>query len=1040
MSFSSVFIHRPVATTLLTAAVALAGGAAFRLLPVASLPQVDFPTISVGASLPGASPEIMASAVAAPLEKQLGHIAGVTEMTSSSFLGTTGITLQFDLSRNIDGAARDVQAAINAARTYLPANLPSNPTWRKVNPADAPILIIALTSDIYSKGQMYDIASSVMQQRLSQVDGVGQVFVGGSSLPAVRVDVNPVQLEHCGLNLTNVQNVLNKANANLAKGQLSDDKTTADIIDNDQLMKAEYYRPLVVGYHNGAAVQLQDVADVEDSVQDVRTAGFADGKPAVMLIVFKQPQANIIDTVDRVLKALPALKASSPPSMDITIMSDRTTTTRASVHDVEITLLISVALVILVVFVFLRDVRTTLIPSIAVPVSLIGTFGVMYLLGYSLDNLSLMALTISTGFVVDDAIVVIENITRHLENGMAPMQAALRGAGEIGFTVLSISVSLVTVFAPILLMGGVVGRLFREFAVTLSVAIMVSLVVSLSTTPMMCAVLLKRESEQKHGRIFKATGAAFDWIHRHYERSLRWVLRHQFLVLCILLVTLALNFYLFAIVPKGFFPQQDTGALSGIAQGTEDISFQSMSNKLFRFIQIVKTDRDVEHLVGFTGGGGGSPIDQGRMYITLKPLEQRTNHNSADVVVARLRAECARVPGATCIFRANQDLRIGGRMSSAQYQYTIQSDTLQDLVKWGPILLDNMKTLPGMKDVNTDQQNEGLESTLAYDRPTAMRLGLTAAGLDGALYGAFGQSLVSTMYTPLNQYFVVMEVAPRWWQSPAGLNSIYLQATNGGEVPLSAVTSLRTQTAPIQVNHQGQFPAVTVSFNLDPGVSLGEAVNNITAMEQKLGMPAAIHGSFAGTLQAFQSSLAGEPFLIVTALLAVYIVLGILYESYIHPITILSTLPSAGVGAVLFLMLFNIDLSIIALIGVILLIGIVKKNGILMVDFAIEAERKEGKSPEEAIFQASILRFRPILMTTLAAACGALPLVISRSTGSELRRPLGVAIVGGLLFSQVLTLYTTPVVYLYFDRMSIWYRRVRGKSKTVENAPQPAPA
>jgi multidrug efflux pump len=684
-------------------------------------------------------------------------------------------------------------------------------------------------------------------------------------------------------------------------------------------------------------------------------------------------------------------------------------------------------------------VRTTLIPSVAVPVSLIGTFGVMYLLGYSLDNLSLMALTISTGFVVDDAIVVIENITRHMENGLSPMQASLRGAGEIGFTVLSISVSLVTVFAPILLMGGIVGRLFREFAVTLSVAILVSLVVSLTTTPMMCAVLLKREDEQKHGRIFVAVGAAFDWIHHHYEQSLRWVLRHKFLVLCILLVTVALNFYLFAIVPKGFFPQQDTGALSGVAQGTEDISFQSMSEKLSRFIQIVKRDPDVEHLVGFTGGGGGgSPTDQGRMFVTLKPLEQRTNHNSADVVVARLRAACARVPGATCIFSANQDLRIGGRMSSAQYQYTIQSDTLQDLVKWGPILLENMKKLPGFKDVNTDQQDEGLETMLTYDRPTAMRLGLTAAHLDNSLYGAFGQSLVSTMYTPLNQYYVVMEVAPRWWQTPAGLSSIYLQATNGGEVPLSTVTRLKTQTAPIQVNHQGQFPAVTVSFNLDPGVSLGEAVNEITAMEQNLGMPASVHGSFAGTLQAFQSSLAGEPFLIVTALLAVYIVLGILYESYIHPITILSTLPSAGVGAVMFLMLFNTDLSIIALIGVILLIGIVKKNGILMVDFALQAERTEGKSPEEAILQASILRFRPILMTTMAAACGALPLVLSHSTGSELRRPLGVAIVGGLLFSQVLTLYTTPVVYLYFDRMSIWYRRVRGKSKSTDASPEPA--
>ncbi len=1041
MSFSSVFIHRPVATTLLTAAVALAGGVAFRLLPVASLPQVDFPTISVGAGLPGASPEIMASAVAAPLEKQLGHIAGVTEMTSSSFLGTTGITLQFDLNRNIDGAARDVQAAINAARSYLPANLPSNPTWRKVNPADAPILIIALTSDIYSKGEMYDIASSVMQQSLAQVDGVGQVFVGGSSLPAVRVEVNPVQLEHCGLNLTNVQSVLNQANANLAKGQLSDDKITADIIANDQLMKAEFYRPLVVGYHNGAAIQLQDVADVVDSVQDVRNAGYGDGKPAVMLIIFKQPQANVIDTVDRVRKALPALKAAAPPGIDMTITSDRTTTTRASVHDVEITLLISVALVILVVFLFLRDVRTTLIPSIAVPVSLIGTFGVMYLLGYSLDNLSLMALTISTGFVVDDAIVVIENITRHLENGLPPIQAALRGAGEIGFTVLSISVSLVTVFAPILLMGGVVGRLFREFAVTLSVAIMVSLVVSLTTTPMMCALLLKREDAHKHGRLFKASGAAFDWLHRHYEGSLRWVLRHHFLVLCVLLVTVALNFYLFAIVPKGFFPQQDTGALSGVAQGTQDISFQSMSDKLSRFIQIVKRDPDVEHLVGFTGGGGGgSPTDQGRMFITLKPLEQRTNHNSADVVVARLRAACARVPGATCIFSANQDLRIGGRMSSAQYQYTIQSDTLQDLVKWGPILMENIKKIPGMKDVNTDQQNEGLESSLVYDRQTAMRLGLSAARLDTALYGAFGQSLVSTMYTPLNQYYVVLEVAPKWWQSPAGLDSVYLQAAHGGEVPLSTVTSLKTKTAPIQVNHQGQFPAVTVSFNLDPGVSLGEAVNNITAMEQKLGMPSSVHGSFAGTLQAFQSSLAGEPFLIVTALLAVYIVLGILYESYIHPITILSTLPSAGVGAVMFLMLFNTDLSIIALIGVILLIGIVKKNGILMVDFALQAERTEGKSPEEAIFQASILRFRPILMTTMAAACGALPLVVSHSTGSELRRPLGVAIVGGLLLSQVLTLYTTPVVYLYFDRMSIWYRRVRGKPKNTDTAPQPAAA
>jgi multidrug efflux pump len=1038
MSFSATFIHRPVATTLLTAAVALAGGVAFRLLPVSPMPQVDFPTISVGATLPGASPEIMASAVAAPLEKQFGHIAGVTEMTSSSLLGTTGISLQFDLSRNIDGAARDVEAAINAARSYLPANLPSNPTWRKVNPADSPIMIVALTSDIYTRGQMYDIASSVMQQRLSQVNGVGQVIVGGSSLPAVRVEVNPVALEHCGLNLTNVQNVLKNANANIPKGQFSDDKNTFDILANDQLMKAEYYRPLVIGYTNGAAIQLQDVAEVVDSVQDVRAAGFADGKPAVLLVIFKQPQANIIDTVDRIQQALPSLEASAPKGIDFTITLNRTTTIRASVHDVEITLIISVLLVILVVFIFLRDARTTLIPSVAVPVSLIGTFGVMYLLGYSLDNLSLMALTISTGFVVDDAIVVIENITRYLEQGLSPMQAALRGAGEIGFTVLSISVSLVTVFAPILMMGGIVGRIFREFAVTISVAILVSLVVSLTTTPMMCATLLKRESEQKHGRIFRATGAVFDWILGHYASSLRWVLRHQFLVLCILLVTVASNFYLFKVVPKGFLPQQDTGMLMGIAQGTEDISFQSMSQKALRFINIIKSDPAVAHLVGFTGAGGGTTTDQARMFVTLKPLSERTN--TADEVITRLRRSCAVVPGATCIFSANQDVRIGARMGSAQYQYTIQSDTLQDLVKWGPILLDNMKQIPGLTDANSDQQNDGLESNLIYDRPTAMRLGLSAANLDNALYGAFGQSLVSTMYTSLNQYFVVMEVAPRWWQSPAGLNSIYLQATNGGEVPLSAVTKLQTKTAPIMVNHQGQFPAVTISFNLAPGVSLGEAVNDITAMEQKLGMPQTIHGSFAGTAQAYQSSLAGEPFLILTALLAVYIVLGILYESYIHPITILSTLPSAGVGAVVFLMLFNIDLSIIALIGVILLIGIVKKNGILMVDFAIEAERKEGKTPEEAIYQASILRFRPILMTTLAATCGALPLVLGGGTGAELRKPLGVAIVGGLLFSQVLTLYTTPVVYLYFDRMSIWWRRVHGKSKTRDAAPQPAPA
>jgi multidrug efflux pump len=1037
MSFSSPFIRRPVATTLLTTAVALSGIVAFRLLPVAPLPQVDFPTISVGAALPGASPEIMASAVATPLERQFGHIAGVTEMTSVSSLGTTGITLQFDLNRNIDGAARDVQAAINAARSYLPANLPSNPTWRKVNPADSPIMILGMTSDIYSKGEMYDKASSIIEQRLSQVDGVGQVVVGGSSLPAVRVEVNPVQLNNTGLALQNISSVLSAANANIAKGQISNDKTTADIEANDQLLKAEYYKPLIIGYHNGAAIRIQDVADVLDSVQDVRTAGFYDSKPAVMVIIFKQPQANIIGTVDRIRENLPALEASLPNGMKMGVMLDRTTTIRASVDDVEFTLLIAIALVVAVVFLFLRDVRMTIIPSVAVPVSLIGTFGVMYLCGYSIDNLSLMALTISTGFVVDDAIVVIENITRYLEKGMSPVQAALKGAGEIGFTVMSISISLVTVFTPILLMGGIVGRLFREFAVTLSVAILVSLVVSLTTTPMMCARLLKPEAEhKKRGRFYTVTGQGFDWILHHYDRSLRWVLRHQFLTLCVLLATIVSNIYLLYVIPKGFFPQQDTGTMMGMVQGMEEISFQAMTKKLSEFIKVVQSDPAVAHIVGFTGGGTSS--DQGRMFIALKPLKERGV--SADQIINRLRPKLARIAGASCFLQANQDLRIGARMGNAQFQYTIYSENLQDLNHWGPALLDQLKKIHGLTDANSDQQNNGLQSTLAYDRPTAMRLGLTAAGLDAALYGAFGQSLVSTMYTALNQYYVVLEVAPRWWQGPNGLNAIFLQSASGGSVPLSTVTRLKTETAPIQVNHQGQFPSVTMSFNLAPGVSVGDAVTSINGLEQKMGFPSSIHASFAGTMEAFLASLAAMPFLALTALAAVYIVLGILYESYIHPLTILSTLPSAGVGAALALMLFHIDLSLIAMIGIILLIGIVKKNGILIVDFAIDAERNQGMKPEDAVYHASILRFRPILMTTMAAALGALPLVVSKGTGSELRRPLGVAIVGGLMLSQVLTLYTTPVVYLYFDRMSIWWRRVRGKSAAPGTDAPPAPA
>ena len=1025
MNISAPFIHRPVATTLLTLAVALAGVVAFNLLPVAPMPQVDNPVISVGAALPGASPEIMASSVAAPLERQFGHIAGVNEMT-----------LQFDLNRNIDGAARDVQAAINAARSYLPANLPSNPTWRKVNPADSPIMIMSLTSDVYDRGQLYDAGSSIMQQALSQIDGVGQVFVGGSSLPAVRVEVNPVQLNSCGLGLQDVQKVLKGANANEPKGQISDGRMTADITANDQLLKAAWYKSLIVGYQNGAAIKLSDVADVQDSVENLRAGGFSDGKPSVVLVIFKQPQANVIDTVDRIRKMLPSLQASVPAAIKLAIMVDRTTMIRASVHDVERTLLISISLVILVVFVFLRSARATLIPGVVVPVSLIGTFGIMYLFHYTLDNLSLMALTISTGFVVDDAIVVIENITRYIEQGMTPMDAALRGAKEIGFTVMSISISLVAVFTPILLMGGYIGRLFHEFAVVLSVAILVSLVVSLTTTPLMCSRLLKREREEDHGKLYQATGKVFDWMLRHYETSLQWSLRHSFFTLCLLFGAIALNVYLLIIVPKGLFPPQDNGTMGGIVMGTQDISFQSMSDKLGQFIQIARRDPAVDHVLGYTGGN--SATDSGFVFMSLKPLDERKV--GADAVINRLRPKLAQVPGATLILQPGQDVRTGARQSAAQYQYFIQSPSVADLVKWGPALQAEMKKIPGLTDVNSDQRNNGLQSTLVYDRPTAMRLGVSAEAIDNTLYNAFGQAQVSTMYTELNQYHVVMEVATNFWQTPEGLKSIYLQSTNGGEVPLRAVTKYKTDTAAIAVNHSGQFPSVTISFNLAPGVSLGEAVNKITALKEQMGMPQDIQGSFGGTAQLYQDMLANLFFLIVTALAAVYIVLGILYESYIHPITILSTLPSAGVGAVLALMLFHLDMTIIAFIGVILLIGIVKKNGILMVDFAIEAERKDHLKPADAIYQACVLRFRPILMTTLAATCGALPLVFGRGTGSELRRPLGASIVGGLLASQMLTLYTTPVVYLYFDRLSLWWQRVRGKSAPALPAAPPSPA
>jgi multidrug efflux pump len=1016
MSLSSPFIHRPVATSLLTVAIALAGAVAFKVLPVSPLPQIDFPTISVGAGLPGASPEIMASSVATPLERQFGRIAGVTEMTSSSTLGTTSITLQFDLNRNIDGAARDVEAAINAARSYLPANLPSNPTYRKVNPADAPILILALTSNVYDRGPLYDAASTILQQRLLQIEGVGQVVVGGSSLPAVRVELNPTQLNSYGLGVQDVSSVLQVQNANIPKGQITSGSTTEDILANDQLLKAVFYKPLIIGYNNGAAIKLSDVADVQDSVQNIRAAGFVNGKPSVLVIIFRTPGANIIDTVDRVRDALPSLKASIPTAIDVTTVLDRTTTIRASVHDVELTLLISIALVILVVFVFLRNVRATLIPSVAVPISLIGTFGVMYLLHYSLDNLSLMALTISTGFVVDDAIVVIENVSRYIEQGLPPMEAALRGAQEIGFTVLSISLSLIAVFIPILLMGGIVGRLFREFAVTLSIAILMSLAISLTTTPMMCSRLLKHDRPEDHGAAYRVSERFFNWIINSYGKTLAVVLDYSWLTLLVLLGTIAINIYLLVIVPKGFFPLQDNGTVFGGIQGSQDISFQAMGELTQKFVALIKPDPAVANVMAFTGGNGST--NGGFIYIGLKPLADRKV--SASDVINRLRPKLISQPGASVFLQAGQDLRIGGRQSNAQYQYTIQSDNLQDLVYWGPTLLAQMKQLPGFTDVNSDQQNNGLQSKLVYDRETAARMGITPQLIDTTLYQSFGQSLASTMYTSLNQYYVVMEVGPQYWQSPEGLKDIYIHAPNGGVVPLNAITHLETTTAPLAVNHQGQFPSVTVSFNLAPGLALSDAARAITAMEQKMGLPPTVQGTFSGTLQAFQASLSTMPLLIITALLAVYIVLGILYESFIHPITILSTIPSAGVGAVLALLIFHLDLSIVALIGIILLIGIVKKNAILMIDFALEAERKEGKNSRDAIFQACLLRFRPILMTTMAALFGAVPLAFGTGTGSELRRPLGITIIGGLIFSQMLTLYTTPVVYLFLDRLRLW--------------------
>src|SRR6266852_2140336 len=1025
MNISAPFIRRPVGTSLLAAALLMAGALAFNFLPVAPLPQVEFPVIQVGAGLPGASPETMASAVATPLERQFGRIAGINQMTSTSQLGSTSIVLQFDLNRNIDAAGRDVQAAINAARSQLPANLPGNPNYRKVNPADAPILILALTSDILTLPRMYDAADSILSQKLAQIEGVGQVFVGGGAKPAVRAEVNPTLLNKLGVGLDTVRTALGSANGNRPKGELAGPVNAWTIDANDQIFVADQYRRLIVSYNHGAPVRLGDVASVQDSVEDIRNVGLSSGKPAVLIIVSRQPGANIIATVDRVRAALPQLKASISPAIDVSVVLDRTTTVRASVHDIEFTLLISVILVILVVFAFLRTFRATLIPSVAVPLSLIGTFAVMYLLGYSLDNLSLMALAISTGVVVDDAIVVLENITRHIEEGVRPVPAAFQGAREIGFTVLSMSTSLVAVFIPILMMGGIVGRLFREFAVTLSIAIIVSLLVSLTVTPMMCAKFLRSADREKHGRIYRFSEKFFDTVLSLYSRSLKVVLRHQPLTLLITIATAALSFYLYIIVPKGFFPQQDTGRIQGSVQAAQDISFAAMKEKMTQFVTLIVKDPAVETVVGFAGGN--TSANQGRMFITLKPLSERKI--SADQVIGRLRRKLAVVPGATLFMQSAQDLTIGGRQSQAQFQYTLQGESLEDLNHWSPLLLDKFRKLPELRDVNTDQQDKGLEATVIIARDTAARLGVSAADIDNALYDAFGQRQVSIMYRQLNQYHVVMEVAPEFARSPEALENIYVRASNGIAVPLATFAHFGPSNTPLAVNHQGQYPSVTLSFNLAQNVSLGQATQVIDNAERSIGFPSTIKASFQGTAAAFQQSLANEPILILAALATVYIVLGVLYESYIHPITILSTLPSAGVGALLALLISKNQLDVIGLIGIILLIGIVKKNAIMMIDFALYTEREHGKSSTEAIREACLLRFRPIMMTTMAALLGGLPLALGTGTGSELRRPLGITIVGGLIVSQMQTLFTTPVVYIYIDRLRLWLASFRTQAR-----------
>ena len=1096
--FSAPFIKRPVATFLLSIAIIIAGAVAYELLPVSSLPEVEYPVISVGASLPGADPETMASAVATPLEREFSRIAGVNEMTSTSGTGSTSVILQFDLNRDINGAARDVQAAINAARAQLPANLPSNPTYRKINPADSPILILALTSDTVPKPEMYDASDSILAQKIAQVQGVGQVFTGGSSSPAVRLEINPYLLTAKGLSLEDVRNAIGTVNVMQPTGYINGPNTRIALSTTDQLFGAAAYAPLIIATSKGPVtntaattglpssvasavtsttstngsttgattsnastgnaavssntsgtsssttassgvtnfatsqistvgpanasgiVRISDIAQVIDSVADVHTGGTFNGKPAILVVVFKSPGANVIQTVDNVLAILPQLQASISPAIKLQVVLDRTGTIRASVQDITRTLIISILLVVMVVFLFLREGRTTLIPSVSVPLSLLGTFGIMYLLGYTLDNLSLMALAISTGFVVDDAIVVIENITRHLEEGLGPFEAAMAGSKEIGFTVLSMSTSLIAVFIPILLMGGIVGRLFREFAITLSAAIAVSLVVSLTTTPMLAAKFLKPLSSVHKGWFYRMGEKHLAWLTAEYERGLRWVIRHQITTFIVFLITFALNIYLYIIVPKGFFPEQDTGRLSGSLQTQQDASFHRTSESMTRIADIVQKDPGVQNVLGFLGGGGpgGGASNSARMFVTLKPENQRLKTgDTADKIIARLRPKTTNLPGVKFYLQSAQELHIGGRSSAAEYQYTLTADTQDQLDTWAPQLLAALQKLPELRDVNTDQEDKGLEARLVIDRDTASRLGVSPLAIDSTLSDAFSQRQVSTMYQELNQYHVIMEVAQPYQNDPAALSKIYVKSSTGAQIPLSAVTHLVIDRIPLAINHQSLSPAVTLSFNLGPNVSLSQATAAIENARTEIGMPSAIKGGFAGTAQAFQQSLSTEPILILLAIFTVYIVLGILYESYIHPITILSTLPSAGVGALLALLIFKIPLSVIAMIGIILLIGIVKKNAIMMIDFALVAEREHHKSPEDAIYEACMLRFRPIMMTTMAALLGGVPLAFGTGTGSELRQPLGVTIVGGLIVSQCLTLFTTPVIYLMFDRL-----------------------